>query len=177
MAKVLRIKSKSQREAETSGSNPSKAARGDSGKSGAKVTKVASSGKGSGERATAGKYTGKTSGLGVTKFQNLTLEQNMKKRLTDDQLAALWKKEFPNATADYDASTVKGVRGLYNRGKHGNDAPRTPVPEFDASGEALPFRGEKTAAKREASEQRKAQREAEERNQKKNLKLKKKNKK
>jgi hypothetical protein len=112
-------------------------------RTGAKVVKT-KEGKGP---ATTGRFLGVTTGLSVTKFQNDTIARNAKAKLTDAQLAALWKKEFPNAKADYTESTVRGVRGLFNKGKHGNDAPAKPVPEFDAAGQALPFRGEKSAAK------------------------------
>lgn len=105
----------------------------------------------------SGRYVGKTSGLGVTKFQNLTLEQNKKKRLTDSQLAALWRKEFPNARAEYTEETVNGVRNLYNLGKHGNhDGTPLPdhlrIPQYDESGQPMPFWGERAAAKRESGE-------------------------
>lgn len=108
-----------------------------------------------------GRYVGKTSGLGVTKFQNQTLEQNKKKRLTDSQLAALWRKEFPNARAEYTEETVNGVRNLFNLGKHGNnDGEPLPehlkIPQYDESGQPLPFWGERGAAKREAQESRPA---------------------
>jgi hypothetical protein len=100
----------------------------------------------------AGRFTGATTGLGVTKFQNQTLANNLKNKLSDAELAASWREEFPNAKASYDESTVKGVRGLFNKGKHGNDVPARPIPEFDENGQALPFRGEKSAAKTAARE-------------------------
>jgi len=120
-------------------------------RTGAKVEKVKD-----GRRATsaAGRFTGRTTGLSIAKFQNKTIEDNRKKRLSDAALVRVWKQEFPNAKSDYTESIVKGVRGLYNRGKHGNDAPRIPVPEYDDAGQALPFRGEKAAAAREAREAR-----------------------
>jgi len=123
-------------------------------RTGAKVEKV-KSGKGQ-PGSSAGRFIGRTSGLSVLKYQNESLERNRKQRLTDEQLAADWRREFPGARATYTEATVAGVRGAYNRGAHGADAPRNPVPQFDASGEALPFRGEKSAAKRDAVEQRAA---------------------
>ena len=104
----------------------------------------------------AGRYTGVTTGLSVTKYQNKTILDNMKAKKTDDEIAAMWRREFPNARAQYTAETVRGVRGLVNKGKHGNDAPSRPVPEFDESGDALPFRGEKSAAAREKREAKEA---------------------
>ncbi len=117
-------------------------------KTGAKVEKV-KAGKGTPGGA-VGRYTGRTSQLSVTKYQNQSIESNRKRKLTDEQLAREWKNEFPNAKADYTAETVRGVRNLYNKGKHGNNDGEplsNPVPEFDDAGQALPFWGEKSAAK------------------------------
>lgn len=106
-----------------------------------------------------GRYVGRTSGLGVIDFQNKTLEDNRKKRMTDAQLAKVWRDEFPNARAEYTEDTVRGVRNLYNLGKHwsAKDAdrgrPAQPVPEFDEQGKPLAFWGEKAAAKRAEREE------------------------
>lgn len=129
----------------------SKTTQSGSGKAGTKVEKVKAGRKGG--NAAAGRFTGRTTGLSVTKFQNKSIEDNRKKKLTDEELVQLWKSEFPNAKSDYTTAIVKGVRGLYNRGKHGNDQPRVPVPEFDDDGNALPFRGEKAQAKRDAADE------------------------
>lgn len=130
-----------------------KAAAAGSGRTGAKVEKT-KEGKGVAGSA-AGRFTGRTTGLSVTKYQNKTILENPKHKYDDEQLVALWKKEFPNAKSDYTVEIVRGVRSLVNRGKHGNDEPRTPVPQY-IDGEAQPFRGEKTAARREAAEERPA---------------------
>lgn len=119
---------------------------------GAKVEKV-KSGKGQ-PGAAQGRFIGRTSGLSVTKFQNQSLETNRKRKLNDEQLALEWKREFPNAKADYSVETVRGVRNLLNKGKHGNNdgeplADHLRVPEF-IDGEPQPFWGEKTAAAKEA---------------------------
>src|SRR3982750_724433 len=105
-----------------------------SARTGAKVEKV-KAGKGPANQA-AGRFTGRTSGLSVTKFQNQSIASNLKRKLTDEQLALEWKREFPNAKADYTAETVRGVRNLFNKGKHGNnDGEPLPeskrIPEFD----------------------------------------------
>lgn len=87
-----------------------------------------------------GRFLGKTTGMSVAKFQNKTLEDNRKKRLTDAQLAKLWKSEFPNAISDYTEAIVRGVRSAYNRGKHGNNDGQPlakPVPQFDEQGNAI----------------------------------------
>lgn len=119
-------------------------------RTGARVEKT-KAGKGQ-PGSSAGRFIGKTSGLSVLKYQNQSLENNRKRRKDDETLAKEWRNEFPGARANYTAETVRGVRGAYNRGAHGADAPRVPVPEFNDAGEALPFRGEKAAAKREASD-------------------------
>lgn len=119
---------------------------------GAKVEKVKT---GKGGSTTAGRFLGRTSGLGVTKYQNQSLETNLKRKKNDDELALEWKREFPDAKADYSAETVRGVRGLFNKGKHGNDEPRTKVPEF-IDGEPQPFWGERAAAKAAAREKKAA---------------------
>lgn len=156
MAKVLKIVKRRKDE----DAAPVKTAKAGTTRSGAKVEKSEKSGRSrSASSESAGRFIGVTSGLGIAKFQNKTILENAKRRLTDEELAKAWRKEFPNAKADFTAATVRSVRGLVNRGKHGNDAPNRPIPEFDDSGTALPFRGEKKAAKEAA----KAEREAEER--------------
>jgi len=121
-----------------------------SAKTGAKVEKV----KAGKSASNAGRFTGRTTGMSIAKFQNKTIEDNRKKRLSDAQLVRVWKSEFPNAKSDYTEAIVSGVRSLYNRGKHGNDAPRVPVPQFDDDGQPMPFRGEKTAARKARAEER-----------------------
>lgn len=130
-----------------------KTAKPGSAKTGAKVEKV-KSGKGQ-PGSSVGRFTGRTTGLSVTKYQNQSIEQNLKRRKSDEELALEWKREFPDAKADYTAETVRGVRNLFNKGKHGNDEPRTKVPQF-IDGEAQPFWGEKSAAKAAAREEKAA---------------------
>ncbi len=133
-----------------------------SARTGAKVEKVRA-GKSTNEGA--GRFIGRTSGLGVCKYQNQSIETNLKRKKTDEELAREWKNEFPNAKADYTADTVRSVRNLYNKGKHGQDdtPPRVRVPEYDDAGNALPFWGEKgdtrkaeKAAERKAAKEEKA---------------------
>lgn len=135
--------------------NPAKVAAAGSTRTGAKVEKV-KGGRGVPGSA-AGRNIGKTTGLSIAKFQNKTIEENRKKHLSDAQLVRLWKSEFPNAKSNYTESIVAGVRSLYNRGKHGNDTPKVPVPQYDDDGNALPFRGERAAAAREAKEAKRAE--------------------
>lgn len=153
MAKVVKIRTRREREEEEP-TVPAKAsakpARGGTTRTGAQVEKV----KEGRSRQPSGRFIGRTTGLSVTKYQNQTIAENLKKKRTDEEIAKLWRQEFPEATADYTAETVRGVRGLFNKGRHGNDVPNRPIPEFDEDGNALPFRGEKTAARRVAKEDR-----------------------
>lgn len=92
------------------------------------------------------RYLGVTSGLRITEYQNKTLLDNRRNKLTDEQLAKSWRDEFPKA-AKFTEKHVRGVRGLVNLGKHKNDAPADLVHEYDVEGTKLPLRGEKKAEK------------------------------
>jgi hypothetical protein len=95
--------------------------------------------------AAPSRYIGGTSGLRIQEFQNKTILENPRKKLTDVQLAKLWREEFPKA-AKFEEKHVRGVRGLVNLGKHKNDPPAEPVHAYDDDGTKLPLRGEKKAA-------------------------------
>lgn len=99
------------------------------------------------------RFVGVTTGKSVLEFQNKSLEDNRRAHLTDEELAKMWREEFPKAKA-YTAEDVAGVRNSYNKGKHGNEAPaeNKRIPEFNDAGEALPFWGEKSAAKKAKAE-------------------------
>lgn len=71
------------------------------------------------------RFKGVNSGLRVRDFQDKTLKENAKAKLTDAQLAELWNKEFPHAK-QVSEKMVGIVRKLYNAGKHGK---LTPVPD------------------------------------------------
>ena len=75
--------------------------------------------------------TGRFFGRRVMEFQNWTLASNVRWRLTDEQLAVMWQAEFPNSRSRYALKNIRTVRNLFNQGRHNNDAPRTPVPEYD----------------------------------------------
>lgn len=94
------------------------------------------------------RYKGLTTGLRVMEFQDKTLKDNFKAKLTDEQLAELWRSEFPRAKA-FDAKIVRVVRKLYNAGKHGKTypAPEKPLFEYDELGNkvAPPKRGRPAA--------------------------------
>lgn len=69
---------------------------------------------------------GKSSGMRVMAYQDHTLAINddPKRRLTDTELAADWRKEFPESRAvkngRINEDIVRGVRNLYNQGTGGH---------------------------------------------------------
>lgn len=77
----------------------------------------------------ASKYRGLKSGMRVMAYQDHTLEINddKKRRLTDEELRDDWRAEFPEAVA-FTLEHVRGVRSLYNAGKHTkmSEVPETP---------------------------------------------------
>ena len=89
------------------------------------------------------KFTGKTSGLGVSDFQNKTITGNKRDHLTDKVIAKMWRDEFPKAKA-YTEQDVASVRSAFNKGKHGNDAPARPISEYDRDGN--PIKKEKASS-------------------------------
>lgn len=80
---------------------------------------------------------GITSGLRIYEYQNQTLEQNVKNRFTDEQLASMWRKEFPRAM-EFTDRMVRTVRSLYNKGKHKNDVPAQALVGYDENRKPLP---------------------------------------
>lgn len=102
------------------------------------------------------KFAGKTSGLGVTAFQNALMVKNFKAKLTDVQLAEAMRKEFPEAVA-YTTGHVVGIRSAWNNGKRsGQDAaPEKKLPRFNDDGtstvETRGRGGKKAAAKKETA--------------------------
>jgi len=78
---------------------------------------------------TASKYRGAKTGMRVMEYQDHTLAINDEKgrRLTDEELQADWRAEFPNAVP-FTLEHVRGVRSLYNLGRHrkGSIKPETP---------------------------------------------------
>ena len=80
----------------------------------------------------ASKYRGIKSGMRVMEFQDSTFAANVKTMLTDAELVALWRQEFPNAVA-FTENHVKGARRDYNVGRHSKAfaalKPATPLAE------------------------------------------------
>lgn len=83
----------------------------------------------------SGANTGRSTGLRVMAFQDLTYETNDQARrpaplahipgqLTDDELAKVWREEFPNSRAvlagRITGEMVRSVRNLYNQGTGGH---------------------------------------------------------
>jgi hypothetical protein len=73
------------------------------------------------------KYRGATTGLRVMAFQDQTFEENYRQMRTDEELAALWRKEFPNAVA-FTPGHVSGARRDFNNGTHAKATPRPDSP-------------------------------------------------
>jgi hypothetical protein len=82
--------------------------------------------------------TGKSTGIRVMLFQDMTLATNDQAKrpaplahipgqLTDTELAKVWREEFPSSRAvlagRIDESIVRGVRNLYNAGTSGHGTP------------------------------------------------------
>jgi hypothetical protein len=102
---------------------------------------------------------GATSGMRIMAYQDHTFEINDRpdRRLTDEQLAADWRKEFPNSRAVQNgritADMVRAVRRLYNAGTGGHGTPGTEHnshPYFVQDGKVV--KGVYTRARKEAAE-------------------------
>lgn len=78
----------------------------------------------------ASKYKGVTTGMRVMEYQDSTFAANVKAMLTDEELAANWRKEFPEAVA-FTVNHVTGARRDYNNGRHSKAYSR-PEKQLDA---------------------------------------------
>jgi hypothetical protein len=90
------------------------------------------------------KFSGKSTGLSVSNFQNKTIAGNKRDHLTDTVIAKMWRNEFPKAK-EYTDKDVASVRAVFNKGKHDNDAPAKPILEYDRNGN--PIKKEKASSK------------------------------
>ena len=128
-------------------------------KGGSKKKATAAAAKPAKKKAAGGKFTGKTTGLGVSAYQNKSILSNKKNKKSDKALAAEWRKEFPDAK-DYTADDIASVRRAFNRGKHGNEAPARPIPEYDRNGNVVEEKkaapAKKKTAKKKASKKKQA---------------------
>lgn len=75
-------------------------------------------------------HVGTLSGMRVMQFQNWLLDENPRWQMTDAQLLAVMRVEFPLATglvhtgdADTGLSQIAGIRAQYNRDGHGGPSP------------------------------------------------------
>ncbi len=75
---------------------------------------------------TASKYKGATTGMRVMEYQDATFAANAKAMLSDEELAANWRVEFPNAVA-FTPNHVTGARRDYNAGRHAKQTPKPAV--------------------------------------------------
>lgn len=124
------------------------------------VKKAAAKEKGPDQRA----HFGKNSGMKLGDYWPKLFEGNLKQHLSDAELAKLLKAEFPSSKQATE-KMVRVHRGLYNRGQlgaqmNGGDKavpPKTRVPEYNAEHEALPFWGERGAAKKAAKKEDRAE--------------------
>lgn len=88
------------------------------------------------------------SGLGICAFFALLFESNelcpVKRRMTDDQLLAKVKAEFPDRTAEFGRGkkyTVNQYRNMYNEGRFtGAVPPAKPSFRYDSSGRTVDAR-------------------------------------
>lgn len=67
----------------------------------------------------AGKFVGRTTGMGVTQYQDWTFATNDDRRLTDQQISDDWHREFPEAKHN-SANDVRDIRRRYNIGSQGH---------------------------------------------------------
>jgi hypothetical protein len=89
------------------------------------------------------KFSGKSTGLSVSDFQNKTIAGNKRDHLADSVIARMWRDEFPKAK-EYTEKDVSGVRSAFNKGKHDNDVPAKPILEYDRDGD--PIKKEKASS-------------------------------
>lgn len=100
----------------------------------------------------ASKYRGVTSGMRVMEYQDATFTANAKAMKTDEELAADWRREFPNAVA-FTTSHVGGARRDYNKGTHAKATPKpaTPLAQVIMDGTKRRFVTDEESAKEKAA--------------------------
>lgn len=90
-------------------------------------------------------HRGVKTGLSVMDYQDQTMLHNNKKKLTDEQIVADWRAEFPNTNGkwvhdDKNAMfVVRVVRKFFNLRQHGNQKvfSDTPVLRYNTEGKPL----------------------------------------
>lgn len=91
------------------------------------------------------KHTGATSGLHVMEYQDRTFHTQHKHKLTDEQILADWRREFPNTNGKWVRDDREGlrivaiVRRFYNERRHGNQKlfSDKPVPRYGDKGQVI----------------------------------------
>lgn len=97
--------------------------------------------------------TGKTTGMKIAAYQDMLMAKNFKAKLTDEQLAAAMREEFPNAIA-YTVEHVRGIRSQWNNGARASQdgvAPEKVLPEFDDEGKPVERRRGPAPSEKKAS--------------------------
>lgn len=81
-------------------------------------------------------------------FQDALLEANREWKFTDSQLAILMQVEHPRCNGRIDVAIVRGIRRLFNAGKHTKNQAKPAVASvaYDAEGRELSARGKVVAA-------------------------------
>lgn len=101
----------------------------------AKAPKAVKERKSEGPRGSRG-MVGVTSGLPIAEFQNKLMERNFKAKLTDAELAAAMREEFP-AAIPYTEKHVAGIRSGWNTGKRTGTVAEKPLPRYDEEGKLI----------------------------------------
>ncbi|TXH19726.1 MAG: hypothetical protein E6R03_00155 [Hyphomicrobiaceae bacterium] len=86
---------------------------------------------------------GLTTGLGIAAFQDQLMAKNFKAKLTDEELAAAMRAEFPEAVP-YTTAHVAGIRSMWNNGKRTSQhgvKPDVALTGFNAEGQPITGRG------------------------------------
>jgi len=94
-------------------------------------------------------HRGVKTGLSVMDYQDQTMLHQPKKKLTDEQIVADWRAEFPNTNGkwvhdDKNAMfVVRVVRKFFNLRQHGNQKVFSDVPvlRYNAEGKPIPEDG------------------------------------
>ncbi len=87
----------------------------------------------------SGKNIGRTTGLRIMAYQDQTMSEQPTAKLTDEELAAKWQKEFPESRCRFEdrLDVVRTVRRLFNEGRHGTQelkAPKGGVARYELQG-------------------------------------------
>lgn len=93
---------------------------------------------------------GVSTNMRVMQYQDHTLSIQPKRKLSDEDLAADWRTEFPNAKGRFDATIVAGVRRLFNAGKHGSQQVQPPANGVSRYEDGKPVAEKKRESRKES---------------------------